>query len=61
MKYALALLGLMSPAVRLPLVELSPRFRTEVGGVLLRLCDAYSEYMIGNPLEGDEARRAVAG
>jgi 4-hydroxy-tetrahydrodipicolinate synthase len=60
-KYALALLGLMSPAVRLPLVELSPRFRTEVGEELSHLCEAYSEYMICNPLEGDEARRAVAG
>jgi len=60
-KYALALLGLMSPAVRLPLVELSPRLQTELGEVLLRLCDEYSEYMIGNTLEGGAARRAVAG
>ena len=60
-KYALALLGLMSPAVRLPLVELSPHLRTELGEVLLRLCDEYSEYMIGNTLEGGEARRAIAG
>jgi len=60
-KYALALLGLMSPAVRLPLVELSPHLRTELGEVLLRLCDEYSECMIGNTLEGGEARRAVAG
>jgi 4-hydroxy-tetrahydrodipicolinate synthase len=60
-KYALALLGLMSPAVRLPLIELSPHLRTELGEVLLRLCDEYSEYMIGNTLEGGEAKRAVAG
>ena len=60
-KYALALLGLMSPAVRLPLVELSPHLRTELGEVLLRLCDEYSECMIGNTLEGGEARRAIAG
>ena len=60
-KYALALLGLMSPAVRLPLVELSPHLRTELGEVLLRLCDEYSEYMIVNTLEGGEARRAIAG
>ena len=60
-KYALALLGLMSPAVRLPLVELSPHLRTELGEVLLRLCDEYLECMIGNTLEGGEARRAVAG
>jgi dihydrodipicolinate synthase/N-acetylneuraminate lyase len=60
-KYALALLGLMSPAVRLPLVELSLHYRTEMGEVLLRMCDEYSEYMIGNALERSEAIRAVAG
>jgi len=60
-KYALALLGLMSPAVRLPLVELSLHYRTEMGEVLLRLCDEYSEYMTGNALERSEAIRAVAG
>jgi 4-hydroxy-tetrahydrodipicolinate synthase len=60
-KYALALLGLMSPAVRLPLVELSPHFRTEIGEVLLRLCDEYSDCVIGNVLQGGEIKRAVAG
>jgi 4-hydroxy-tetrahydrodipicolinate synthase len=60
-KYAFALLGLMSPAVRLPLVELSPHLRTELGEVLLRMCDEYSEYMIGDTLEGGQARHAVAG
>jgi len=60
-KYALALLGLMSPAVRLPLVELSLHYRTEMGEVLLRLCDEYSEYMIGNALERSEAIGAIAG
>jgi 4-hydroxy-tetrahydrodipicolinate synthase len=59
-KYALALFGLMSPAVRLPLVELSPHYRTEMGEVLLRMCDEYSEHMIGNTLERGETRRAVA-
>jgi 4-hydroxy-tetrahydrodipicolinate synthase len=59
-KYALALLGLMSPAVRLPLVELSHHCRTEVGAVLMRLCDEYSECVIGNILEGGELRRAIA-
>ncbi len=46
-KYALALLGLMSPAVRLPLVELSNQSRAELGEVLLRLCDEYADCMIG--------------
>jgi hypothetical protein len=60
-KYALALLGLISPAVRLPLVELSLHCRTEMGEVLMRLCDEYSEYMIGNALERSEAIGAIAG
>ena len=61
LKYALALLGLMSSAVRLPLVELSPQHRTEVGEVLLRMCDEYSEYMIGGAPGRGEAARAAAG
>jgi 4-hydroxy-tetrahydrodipicolinate synthase len=60
-KYALALLGLISPAVRLPLVALSEQHRTEVGEVLLRMGDEYSDYIIGNTLRGGEARRAVVG
>jgi hypothetical protein len=41
--------------------ELSLHYRTEMGEVLLRLCDEYSEYMIGNALERSEAIRAIAG
>jgi 4-hydroxy-tetrahydrodipicolinate synthase len=47
-KYALALFGLMSPRVRLPLVELSDQTRVELGGILLRMCDEYSDCMIGS-------------
>jgi 4-hydroxy-tetrahydrodipicolinate synthase len=47
-KYALALFGLMSPRVRLPLVELSDQTRAELGGMLLRMCDEYSDCMIGS-------------
>lgn len=61
LKYALALLGLISPAVRLPLVALSERYRTEVGEVLLRMCDEYSDYMIGNARERSGSALAVAG
>jgi hypothetical protein len=62
LKYALALLGLMSPRVRLPLVELSSQHRAEVGALLLRLCDEYSEHMIGRA-DGasDAASRLAAG
>ena len=46
-KYALALLGLMSPAVRLPLVELSEQSRANLSAFMARLCDEYPDYMIG--------------
>jgi hypothetical protein len=39
---------------------LSHHCRTEVGAVLMRLCDEYSECVIGNILEGGELRRAIA-
>jgi hypothetical protein len=38
----------MSPRVRLPLVELSDQTRAELGGILLRMCDEYSDCMIGS-------------
>jgi 4-hydroxy-tetrahydrodipicolinate synthase len=62
LKYLLALLGLMSPRVRLPLVELSNQYRAEVATLLLRLCDEYSEYMISRA-DGasDAASRLAAG
>jgi 4-hydroxy-tetrahydrodipicolinate synthase len=46
-KYALSCFGLMSLRVRLPSVELGERAKTEVAGVLARLCDEYSASMIG--------------
>ena len=62
LKHALALLGLMSPAVRLPLVELSNQHRTELGEILLRLCDEYSEYMISSSLGvGKQYGRVAVG
>jgi 4-hydroxy-tetrahydrodipicolinate synthase len=61
-KYALSLLGLMSAAVRLPLVELTDQSQAELGEVVFRLCDAYSEYMIGNiRARGNAASRVAAG
>jgi 4-hydroxy-tetrahydrodipicolinate synthase len=62
LKYAMALLGLMSPRVRLPLVELTNPSRAELGGVLLRMCDEYSECMIGRVGErSGTISRAAAG
>jgi hypothetical protein len=48
LKYALALFDLMSPRVRLPLVELSEQAKQEIRDVLQRLCDGYAGAMIGN-------------
>ena len=47
LKYALSLLGLMSPKVRLPLVELTDQTKAEIAGILNLVCDGYSDFMIG--------------
>jgi 4-hydroxy-tetrahydrodipicolinate synthase len=60
-KDALALLGLMSPTVRLPLVGLSDPHRTELRKVLSRLCDEHSEQMIGSIEETLEIRQRAVG
>lgn len=59
-KHALSLLGLMSPAVRLPLVGLSDQSRAELSQVLFRMCDEYSEHMIGSLMECDAAPARLA-
>ena len=59
-KQALALFGLMRPDVRLPLVELSDQSRAELNCVLARMCDEYSEDMIGSVQEHGGAVRRVA-
>ncbi len=62
-KYAMSMLGLMSAKVRLPLVELSEQSRASVAVTLERMCDVYSDYMIGS-LRTAEVRAleaAVAG
>jgi len=60
-KYALSLFGLMSPSVRLPLVEASQQSRTDLGRMLAGMCDEYSECMIGSlPQRADVALGAVA-
>jgi 4-hydroxy-tetrahydrodipicolinate synthase len=62
LKYALSLCGLMSPRVRLPLVELSAQSQAELAGVLVRMCDEYSEYTIDTVRDqGRVSRRALAG
>src|SRR5205814_9694520 len=48
LKYALSVFGLMSPKVRLPMVELTDQSKTELIRVLESLFDSYSGALIGN-------------
>ena len=47
LKYALSLLGLMSPRLRLPLVELTDATKAEVAAVMASVCEGYAENMVG--------------
>jgi 4-hydroxy-tetrahydrodipicolinate synthase len=62
LKYALSLLGLMSPKVRLPLVEPDHQTTSAIAGILARLCDENAEAIIGQ-IDGScpAVRRAMAG
>jgi 4-hydroxy-tetrahydrodipicolinate synthase len=57
LKYALSLMELISPRVRLPLVELKAETKTELEKALLHIGTKYPDYMIG-ALSG-HARSAV--
>ena len=46
LKYALSLLGLMSPKVRLPLVELTEQTKAELAVVVAQICDANPEHVV---------------
>jgi 4-hydroxy-tetrahydrodipicolinate synthase len=62
LKYALSLFGLMSPRVRLPLVELSDQYKPGIAAILAELCDTCPEAMIGRiggPIRA--SRRAMVG
>ena len=62
LKYALRLFGLMSPRVRLPLVELSDQYKPEIVAILTELCNTCPEAMIGRiggPIRA--GRRAMVG
>ncbi len=47
LKYALSLLGHMSPKVRLPLVELADQSKAELAALMAKMCDENALYMIG--------------
>jgi 4-hydroxy-tetrahydrodipicolinate synthase len=62
LKYALSLFGLMSPRVRLPLVELSDQYKPGIAAILTELCDTCPEATIGRiggPIPA--GRRAMVG
>jgi 4-hydroxy-tetrahydrodipicolinate synthase len=62
LKYALSLLGLMSPKVRLPLVELTDQSKAEVAEVMAQVCENHADTVIGKLCEPERSsRRAVAG
>ena len=46
-KYALSLLGLIAPSVRLPLVELTSQTKSELAHVIEQMRDEHSEYLLG--------------
>ena len=61
-KYALSLLGLISPKVRLPLVELSAASKIDVTAAIAQVCEDYADDVIGTmsrPAHG--GRGIVAG
>lgn len=61
LKYALHLFGLTSPAVRLPLVQLSTESKAEVSATLAMLCHTHGEYMIGEIHERREQHIRASG
>jgi 4-hydroxy-tetrahydrodipicolinate synthase len=62
LKYALSLLNLMSPRVRLPLVELTEQTKAELAIVIAQMRDDHPEYIVGNVRASMQwAYRAVTG
>jgi 4-hydroxy-tetrahydrodipicolinate synthase len=59
-KYALSAMRLMSPSVRLPLVEMESEAKGEIDAVLAQVCEGYAGYMIG-AVAGTENRSRGAG
>jgi len=57
LKYALGLLGLMSPKVRLPLVEPAAPTRAEITAIVTRLSEVYPDYLVAKASRLHEAKR----
>jgi 4-hydroxy-tetrahydrodipicolinate synthase len=56
LKYALNLLGLMSPSVRLPLVEVTDSTKAEVEAAMARLCEDHADYVVEKMSEPGQRR-----
>ena len=61
LKYALSLLNLMSPKVRLPLVELTEQTKAELAAIMAQMCDENENYMVGKVCGPVHNHRAVSG
>ena len=61
LKYAMSLFGLMSPRVRLPLVELSLQAEAQVARVVMQVSDLHPESMIASiAVSSSERHKAAA-
>lgn len=60
LKYALSLVGLMSPGLRLPLVEPTAGHKTRIADIVGRMCGDYAGSMIGACAESAGRRRLAA-
>jgi len=61
LKYALSLMDLMSPKVRLPLVKLTEQTQAELAAVMTRVCYANPEHVIGKVPTPTQSYRTAAG
>jgi 4-hydroxy-tetrahydrodipicolinate synthase len=61
LKYALSLLDLMSPKVRLPLVEPTEQTKAELAVVIARICNVNPEHVIGKVSAPAHGHRTAEG
>jgi 4-hydroxy-tetrahydrodipicolinate synthase len=59
LKYALSLLGLMAPKVRLPLVELNNETKIEVAAAIEAISEGYAEYFVEGRREPRRVNRGA--
>jgi 4-hydroxy-tetrahydrodipicolinate synthase len=59
LKYALSLLGLMTPRVRLPLVEVTEPTQVDVAAAMTVVCENYGDYVVGT-MPGQRLRTAAS-